>query len=52
MKINFPIIAFCEHKIKSNSFINKFSLPDYTFCYDETKSAGGGTGFYINDKFS
>ena len=52
MEFNFPIIGLCEHKIRSNSFINKISLPGYTFCYDETKGTHGGTGFYINDKFS
>ena len=52
MKFNFPIIGLCEHKIRSDSFINNISLPGYTFCYDETKSTHGGTGFYINDKFS
>ena len=52
MKSNFPIIGLSEHKIRSNSFINKISLPGYTFCYDETNSTYGGTSFYINDKFS
>ena len=52
MEFNFPIIGLREHKIRSNSFINKISLPGYTFCYDETKGTHGGTGFYINDKFS
>ena len=52
MKFNFPIIGLCDNKIKWNSFINNISLPCYTFCYDETKSTDGGTGFYINDKFS
>ena len=52
IKVNFPIIGLYEHKIGSNSFINNISLPGYTFCYDETKSTHGGTGFYINDKFS
>ena len=51
-KFNFPIKRLCEHKIRSNYFINNISLPSYTFCYDETKSTQGGTGFYINDKFS
>ena len=37
MKFNFPIIGLCEHKIRSNSFINNISLPSYTFCYEETK---------------
>ena len=32
MKFIFPIIGLCEHKIRSNSFINKISLPGYTFC--------------------
>ena len=50
-KFNFPIIGLCEHKIRSNSFINNI-LIGYTFCYDETKSTHGVTGFYINDKFS
>ena len=51
-KFNFAIVELCEHKIRSNSFINNISLPGYTFCYDETKSTHGGTGFYINYKFS
>ena len=52
MKFNFPIIGLSEHKIRSNSLINNISLPGHTFSYDETKSTHGGTGFYINDKFS
>ena len=52
IKFNFRITGLCEHKIRSNSFINNISLPGYTFCYDKTKSTHGGTGFYINDKFS
>ena len=52
IKFNFPIIRLCQHNIRSNSFINNSSLPGYTFCYDETKRTHGGTGFYINDKFS
>ena len=32
MKFIFPIIGLCEHKIRSNSFINKISLPGYIFC--------------------
>ena len=51
-KFNFAIVELCEHKIRSNSFINNISLPGYTFCYDETKSTHGGTDLYINDKFS
>ena len=52
IKFNFPIIGLCERNIRSNSFINNISLPCLTFRYDETKSTHGGTGFYINDKFS
>ena len=52
IKFNFPITGLCEHKIRSNYFFNNISLPSYTFCYDETKSTHGGTGFYINDKLS
>ena len=52
MKFNFPIIGLCERKIRSNSFINNIFLPSYTFCYNETKSTHGGTGFCINDTFS
>ena len=52
IKFDFPIIGLCEHKIGSNSFINNIFLPCYMFCYDETKSTHGDTGFYINDKFS
>ena len=50
MKFSFPIIGLREHKIRSNSFINNIVLQGYNFCYDETKSIHGGTGFYINDK--
>ena len=52
MKFNFPIIGLCEHKIRSNSWINNISLLSYTFCFDETKSTHGSTGFYMNEKFS
>ena len=52
MKFNFPIIGLCEHKIRSNSWINNISLLGYTFCFDETKSTHGSTGFYMNEKFS
>ena len=52
IKFNFAITGLCEHKIRSNYFFNNISLPSYTFCYDETKSTHGGTGFYINDKLS
>ena len=52
IKFNFRITGLCEHKIRSNSFINNISLPGYTFGCDETKSTHDGTSFYINDKFS
>ena len=51
IKFNFLIIGLCEHKTRPKYFINNISLPGYTFCYDETKSTHGSTGFYINDKF-
>ena len=41
-----------EHKIGLNTPINNISLPGYTFCFDETKSTHGGTGFFINEKYS
>ena len=52
MKLNFPIIGLSEHKIGLNTPINNISLRGYDFCYDETKSTNGGTGFFINKKYS
>ena len=52
MKLNFPIIALSEHKIRLNTPINNISLSGYAFCFDETKSTHGGTGFFINEKYS
>ena len=51
MKLNFPIIGLSEHKIGLNTPINNISLWGYAFCYDETKSTHGGTGFFINEKY-
>ena len=50
IKFSFPIIGLGEHKIKSNSFINKYPYQVILFCYDETKSVYGGTGFFIKNK--
>ena len=52
MELNFPIIGLSEHKIELNTPINNISLPGYAFCFDETKSTHGGTGFFINEKYS
>ena len=52
MKLNFPIIGLSEHKIGLNTPINNISLRGYDFCYDEIKSTHGGTGFFINKKYS
>ena len=41
-----------ERKIRLNTPINNISLPGYAFCFDETKSTHGGTGFFINEKYS
>ena len=38
-----------QNKMK---FLNNISFPDYTFCYDETKSTHGGTGFFNNENIS
>ena len=51
MKLNFPIIGLSEHKIGLNTPINNISLPGYAFCFDETKSTHGATGFFINEKY-
>ena len=51
MKLNFPIIDLSEHKIGLNTPINNISLPGYAFCFDETKSNHGGTGFFINEMY-
>ena len=51
MKLNFTIIGLSEHKIGLNTLINNISLPGYAFCFDETKSTHGGTGFFINEKY-
>ena len=52
IKFSFPIIRLSEHKIKSNSFINKYPYEVILFCYDETKNVHGRTGFFINNKRS
>ena len=52
MKLNFPIIGLNEHKIGLKTPINNISLSGYAFCFDETKSTHGGTGFFINEKYS
>ena len=52
MKLNFRIIDLSERKIELNTPINNISLPDYAFCFDETKSTHGWTGFFINEKYS
>ena len=51
MKLDFPFIGFSWHKIGLNTPINNTPLPDYAFCFDETKSTHGGTGFFINKKY-
>ena len=52
MKLNFPIIGLSGHKIGLNTPINNISLPGYAFCLDERKITHGGTGFFINKKYS
>ena len=52
MKLNFPVTGLSEHKLGQNTSINNISLPGYAFCFDETKSTYGGTGFFINEKYS
>ena len=51
MKLNFLIIGLSEHKMGLNTPINNISLPGDAFCYGETKSTHGGTGFFINGKY-
>ena len=51
MKLNFPIIGLSELKIGLNTPANNISLPGYAFCFDETRSTHGGTGFFINEKY-
>ena len=52
MKSNFPIISLSAHKIGLNTPINNISLPGHAFCFDEAKSTHGGTGFFINKKYT
>ena len=52
MKLNFLIKGLSEHKIGLNTPITNISLPGYAFWFDETKSTHGGTGFFINEKYS
>ena len=52
MKLNFPVIGLSEHKIGWNTPVNNISLRGHVFCSDETKNTHGGTGFFINEKYS
>ena len=36
-----------EHKIGMNTL----TIPDFAFCFNETKSTPRGTGFFINGKY-
>ena len=45
LKHFFDIIGILEHKIDKNSMDVDFTLPGYTFCFNENESCHGGTGF-------
>ena len=48
LKHFFDIIGISEHEINKNSMDVNFTLPGYTFYFNETKSSRGGTGFFIS----
>lgn len=52
LKSPFDIIAVSEHKFGVSVATRNYRIPDYSFCYDETKSSHGGTGFYISDDYN
>ena len=48
MKHSFDIIGISEHKVNKNSMNVDFdfTLPGYTFYFNENESCHGGTGFF------
>ena len=52
LKHSFDIIGISEHKISKNSMNVDFTLPGYTFYFNETESSNGGTGFFISDNLT
>ena len=52
MKFSYAIKGLSEHNTGLNIPINNISLPGYGFYFDEKKLTHGGTGFFINEKYS
>ena len=54
MKHSFDIIGISEHKVNKNSMNVDFdfTLPGYTFYFNETESSLRGTGFFISDNLT
>ena len=48
LKHSFDIIGISEHKITKGSKNSAFNLPGYTFCFNETETSHGGTGFFCS----
>ena len=52
LKHSFDIIGISEHKVNKNSMNVDFTLPGYTFYFNETESSLRGTGFFISDNLT
>ena len=52
LKHSLDIIGISEHKINKNSMNVDFTLPRYTFYFNETESSYGRTGFFISDNLT
>ena len=52
LKHSFDIIGISEHKITKGSKNSAFNLPGYTFCFNETETSHGGTGFFVPKNLS
>ena len=49
LKHSFDIIGISEHKITKGSKNSAFNLPGYTFCFNETETSHGGTGYFVSN---
>ena len=49
LKHSFDITGISEHKITKGSKNSAFNLPGYTFCFNETETSHGGTGYFVSN---
>jgi len=50
---NYPdVICITETKLNEKSDLSSIQIPDYTFIHNNSKTAAGGSGIYINDRLS